>query len=157
MTVHLEPTLPIESSEIERYLPQRYPILLVDRITAYDPGVSITAIKNVTRNEPFFQGHFPEHPIMPGVLIIEAMAQAAGVLGLITTQKLPSEGYMFLFAGADKARFKRKVIPGDTLVMKAEMLTCKRGVFKFQCTASVDGKLAASVEILVAEQKVENL
>lgn len=157
MTVNLEPTLPIESSEIERYLPQRYPMLLVDRITAYDPGVSITAIKNVTRNEPFFQGHFPEHPIMPGVLIIEAMAQAAGVLGLITTQKLPSEGYMFLFAGADKARFKRRVIPGDTLVMKAEMLTCKRGIFKFQCTASVDGNLAASVEILVAEQKVENL
>lgn len=157
MTVNFEPKLPIESHEIESYLPQRYPMLLVDRVTAYDPGVSITAIKNVTRNEPFFQGHFPAHPIMPGVLMIEAMAQAAGILGLITTQKLPKDGYIFLFAGADKARFKRKVIPGDTLVMKAEMLTCKRGIFKFHCTASVDDQLAASVEILVAEQKVENL
>lgn len=149
--------LPLEANQIEDFLPQRYPMLLVDRVIAHDPDKSLTAIKNVTINEPFFQGHFPGHPIMPGVLIVEAMAQAAGILGFITEGKRPVDGYMYLFAGADKVRFKRKVIPGDQLVLTAEMMMSKRGIFKFFCTASVNDTLAASAEIIVAEQEMQNL
>lgn len=149
--------LPIEANQIQDFLPQRFPMLLLDRVIAHDPNHRLTAIKNVTFNEPFFQGHFPQHPIMPGVLIIEAMAQAAGILGFITEGKRPVDGYMYLFAGADKVRFKRKVVPGDRLVITAEHITSKRGIFKFFCTASVDDELAASVEITVAEQQMDTL
>lgn len=149
--------LPICGGDLEEFLPHRYPMMLIDRVIAHDPEKSLTAIKNVTFTEPFFQGHFPEHPIMPGVLLLESMAQAAGVLGFITENKRPADGYTYLFAGADRVRFKRKVIPGDQLVIHAELLSLKRGIFKFCCSAKVDGVLAASAEILVAEQRMENL
>lgn len=114
-------TLPLNITQLREYLPHRYPFLLLDRVTACRPNEWITAIKNVTVNEPFFSGHFPEEPIMPGVLMIEAMAQAAGVLGFITKNAKPRDGYIYLFAGVDKVRFKRQVIPYDQLI-----LTCHK-------------------------------
>lgn len=141
--------------EILKHLPHRYPFVLVDRVVSYEVGKEITAIKNVTINEPFFPGHFPYHPVMPGVLIIEAMAQAAGVLGFKSQEKLPAEGYLYYFVGADNVRLKRPVVPGDQLVLEAEILTARRGIYKFQCTASVDGELACEATILCAERKEE--
>ncbi|RZU44843.1 3-hydroxyacyl-[acyl-carrier-protein] dehydratase [Fluviicoccus keumensis] len=144
--------LPIYIQSIREYLPHRYPFLLVDRVTALEVGKSITGYKNLTINEEFFNGHFPEKPIMPGVLIVEAMAQVAGVLGFVTTGKRPADGYIYLFVGADNVRFKRQVVPGDTLVLHAELVTSKRHIYKFACRAMVGDELAASAEILVAEQ-----
>lgn len=155
MTDALAVDLPMQAATIREFLPQRYPFLLVDRVTDIQIGHSITGIKNVTINEEFFQGHFPMHPIMPGVLILEAMAQIAGVLGFVTAGKRPSDGYMYLFAGADKLRFKRQVIPGDTLTLYAEMGAGRQGIYKFSCRAHVGDELAASVDILVAEQRME--
>ncbi|KZY39017.1 3-hydroxyacyl-[acyl-carrier-protein] dehydratase FabZ [Alcanivorax sp. HI0083] len=139
---------------VREYLPHRYPFLLIDRVLNLEPGKRIEALKNVTINEPFFNGHFPDEPIMPGVLIIEAMAQAAGILGFVTENKKPSDGYIYLLVGTDKARFKRRVIPGDTLHLFAEYVVVKRNILKFTCEAQVDGKTVASAEMLVAEQKV---
>ena len=101
----------MDIKEVREYLPHRYPFLLIDRVLNIEPGKRIEALKNVTINEPFFNGHFPEEPIMPGVLIIEAMAQAAGILGFVTENKKPSDGYIYLLVGTDKARFKRQVVP----------------------------------------------
>lgn len=140
--------------EIRQFLPHRYPFLLVDRVTDVQPGKSITGYKNVTINEEFFNGHFPEKPIMPGMLILEAMAQVAGILGFYTTGKRPADGYIYLFVGADSVRFKRQVVPGDQLVLQAEAGASKRNIYKFSCRATVNGELAASAEILVAEQIV---
>ncbi|WP_417217509.1 3-hydroxyacyl-ACP dehydratase FabZ [Alcanivorax sp.] len=139
---------------VREYLPHRYPFLLIDRVLNLEPGKRIEALKNVTINEPFFNGHFPDEPIMPGVLIIEAMAQAAGILGFVTENKKPSDGYIYLLVGTDKARFKRRVIPGDTLHLFAEYVVVRRNILKFTCEAQVDGKTVASAEMLVAEQKV---
>lgn len=139
---------------IREFLPHRYPFLLVDRVTGIDAGQKIVAYKNVTANEEFFLGHFPAKPIMPGMLILEAMAQVAGILGFYTTGKRPADGYIYLFVGADNVRFKRQVVPGDKLVLEAEVVTQKRNIYKFTCRASVDGELAASADILVAEQVV---
>ncbi len=150
----LEFQLPMQADSIRDYLPQRYPFLLVDRVTAVEPHQHIVGLKNVSINEEFFQGHFPGLPVMPGVLIVEAMAQIAGVLGFISVGKRPRDGYMFLFAGADKVRFKRQVIPGDTLILRAELVMQRSGIFKFACQAHVEGKLAASAEILVSEQQI---
>ncbi|HEX5276519.1 MAG TPA: 3-hydroxyacyl-ACP dehydratase FabZ [Fluviicoccus sp.] len=144
--------LPIYVQTIREYLPHRYPFLLVDRVVALEVGKSITGYKNLTINEEFFSGHFPEKPIMPGVLIVEAMAQVAGVLGFVTTGKRPADGYIYLFVGADKTRFKRQVVPGDTLTLHAELIASKRHIYKFACRAMVGDELAASAEILVAEQ-----
>lgn len=141
--------------DIKTYLPQRYPFLLVDRVLEIELGKRIKAYKNVSCNEEFFEGHFPGKPIMPGVLIIEAMAQAAGVLGFKSQEKLPAEGYLYYFVGADNVRLKRPVVPGDQLVLEAEILTARRGIYKFQCTASVDGELACEATILCAERKEE--
>jgi len=140
--------------EIRQLLPHRHPFLLVDRVTEIEPGKLIIGYKNVTTNEEFFNGHFPEKPIMPGVLILEAMAQMAGILGFYTTGKRPADGYIYLFCGADNVRFKRQVIPGDKLVIEAVAGVSKRNIYKFSCRASVDGELAASADILVAEQQV---
>ncbi len=150
----LDIQLPMQADTIRDYLPQRYPFLLIDRVTAVEPNKYIVGLKNVSINEEFFQGHFPGLPIMPGVLIVEAMAQIAGMLGFITVGKRPRDGYMFLFAGADKIRFKRQVIPGDTIILKAELIMQRSGIFKFSCQAHVEGKLAASAEILVSEQQI---
>lgn len=146
--------LPMYIQTIREYLPQRYPFLLVDRITHVDEDGTMIGYKNVTTNEEFFNGHFPHKPIMPGVLIIEAMAQLAGVLGFATTGKRPEQGYMYLFAGADNVRFKRQVIPGDTLVLQAKMTANKRHIYKFSCRALVGDQLAASADLLVAEQVI---
>jgi 3-hydroxyacyl-[acyl-carrier-protein] dehydratase len=140
--------------EIRQLLPHRYPFLLVDRVTQIEPGKLIVGYKNVTINEELFNGHFPEKPIMPGVLILEAMAQMAGILGFSTTGKRPADGYIYLFCGADNVRFKRQVVPGDQLVIEAVAGVSKRNLYKFSCRASVDGELAASADILVAEQQV---
>lgn len=140
--------------EVREYLPHRYPFLLVDRVLEVEPGKRIQAYKNVSVNEPFFNGHFPQEPIMPGVLIIEAMAQAAGILGFITENKRPADGFIYLLVGTDKARFKRQVVPGDQLMLHAEWLTQRRNIAKFSCHAEVDGHLVAAADMLVAEQRV---
>ena len=144
----------MEVNEIRRYLPHRYPFLLVDRVTDLVEGESITAIKNVTVNEDIFNGHFPQSPIFPGVLIVEAMAQAAGILGFKTLDKTPEDGSIYLFAGAEKVRFKRQVIPGDQLVLEASVVSARRGIWKFDCRATVEGQLAASATIMCADREV---
>ncbi|MFT7406016.1 MAG: 3-hydroxyacyl-[acyl-carrier-protein] dehydratase [Zhongshania sp.] len=143
----------MDINQIKEYLPQRFPFLLVDRVLELTLGESIVAIKNVTGNEDFFNGHFPDLPIMPGVLIIEAMAQAAGILGFKTLDKKPSEGSIYMFAGVDKARFKRQVVPGDQLVLKAQYVSDSRGLWKFNCQAFVDDKLACSATILCIDRQ----
>ena len=140
--------------EIKKYLAHRYPFLLVDKVLDYEVGEWLTAQKNVTVNEPFFEGHFPEFPVMPGVLIIEAMAQATGLLGFKTMDDQPSENMLYLFAGADKARFKRQVVPGDVLTLHVKLLKRRRDIWKFECEARVDGELAASAEIMCAASKI---
>lgn len=146
-------SLPINTIALRPYLPHRYPFLLLDRVTALVVHESITAIKNVTVNEPFFNGHFPQEPIMPGVLMVEAMAQAAGVLGFISENKKPEDGYIFLFAGVDNVRFKRLVIPGDQLIIRAKKIMDKRGIYKFEGTCHVDGQLVASANLMLAQQQ----
>lgn len=140
--------------EIRQLLPHRYPFLLVDRVTEVKPGEFITGFKNISINEGFFNGHFPEKPLMPGMLILESLAQLAGILGLCTTGKRPADGYIYLFVAADEVRFKRQVVPGDQLLLRAEAVRSKRHFHKFNCSASVEGELAASAMILVAEQLV---
>jgi len=139
--------------DIKVYLPQRYPFLLVDRVVEIELGKRIKAYKNVTANEEFFEGHFPGKPIMPGVLIIEAMAQAAGVLGFKSQEKLPKDGYLYYFVGADNVRLKRPVVPGDQLILEAEIVMVRRGIYKFACKASVGSELACEATILCAERK----
>jgi len=139
--------------EIKAYLPQRYPFLMIDRVVEIELGKRIKAYKNVSVNEEFFQGHFPHKPIMPGVLIIEALAQAAGVLGFKSQEKLPRDGYLYYFVGADNVRLKRPVVPGDQLILEAELVTVRRGIYKFECKASVDGEVACEATILCAERK----
>ncbi len=134
--------------ELLHYLPHRYPFLLVDRVLEFQEWKSLVAIKNVTINEPFFTGHFPEQPVMPGVLIVEALAQAAGIVILKSDPTLSKEENLFLLAGIDNVRFKRMVVPGDQLRLNVELIRSKREIFKFQCEAFVDKELACSAEIL---------
>jgi 3-hydroxyacyl-[acyl-carrier-protein] dehydratase len=133
--------------DIQGLIPHRYPFLLVDRILELTPGVKAVGIKNVTANEPFFQGHFPGNPIMPGVLIVEALAQVAGVAGLSLPE---NKGKLGLFAGIDSFRFKRQVVPGDTLLLEAEFLVLRMGIGKVKVCAKVDGGTVAEGEIRVA-------
>ncbi len=140
--------------EIREYLPHRYPFLLVDRVVELVEGDVIKAYKNISINEEVFNGHFPQAPIFPGVMIVEAMAQAAGILGFKTVGKKPADGSIYLFAGADKVRFKRQVVPGDRLDLQAKIISEKRGIWKFECQATVDGVLAASASILCADRHV---
>ncbi|MGB1239780.1 MAG: 3-hydroxyacyl-ACP dehydratase FabZ [Pseudomonadales bacterium] len=144
----------MDVNEIREYLPHRYPFLLVDRVVELVPGESIKAYKNVTVNEPFFNGHFPDHPVMPGVLIVEAMAQAAGILGFKTMDKKPQDGSIYYFVGSDKLRFKRPVVPGDRVDLEATIVSEKRGIWKFDVRASVDGDMVSSATILCADRKV---
>jgi 3-hydroxyacyl-[acyl-carrier-protein] dehydratase len=130
--------------EIQKYLPHRYPMLLVDRVEELVLDDHIRAFKNVTYNEELFQGHFPNAPILPGVVIIEALAQASGILGFRTMNQTPDDGYLYLFAGIDDVRFKRKVVPGDKLTLESKVITRKRHIWKFDVNASVDGDLAIS-------------
>ena len=149
-----KPELPMNIQTIREYLPHRYPFLLVDRVTEVTDN-SIVGYKNVSINEEFLQGHFPEYPIMPGVLIVEALAQVSGILGFIMNNTKPSGDSLFLFAGVDKVRFKKQVVAGDQLVLKAELVMQKRGIFKYNCTASVDGIVATTAEIMISHQKIE--
>ena len=135
--------------EIREYLLHRYPFLLVDRVLECRPGSDIVAIKNVTVNEPFFPGHFPARPVMPGVLIIEALAQAAGILAFLTAGQRPEPNGAFYFAGIDKARFRRPVLPGDQLVLEVRLTRQLKGIWKFSGVARVDGAAAASADMMV--------
>jgi 3-hydroxyacyl-[acyl-carrier-protein] dehydratase len=139
----------MDINEIKKYLPHRYPFLLIDRVLSVVPGKTIHAIKNVSVNEPFFNGHFPELPIMPGVLIIESLAQAAGVLIYKTEEYVPESDWFFL-AGVDNARFKKMVRPGDQLHLQVEILRIRRELWKFKGIATVDDQLACEAEILTA-------
>ena len=139
----------LDARQIMEVLPHRYPFLLIDRIAAIEPGESITAVKNVTINEPAFQGHFPGRPIMPGVLIIEAMAQAGGVLGHVTLGNIDPKPLFFL-AGVNNARFRRTVLPGDQLLIQVKVEKVKRGIWFYKCTASVDGQTAVTADITCA-------
>jgi len=132
---------------ILRSIPHRYPFLLVDRVLECKPGESITAIKNVTINEPFFDGHFPGEPVMPGVLILEALAQAGLILGMRTVDRGEDAGLVY-FAGIDKARFKRQVVPGDQLVLKLERITVRKRMWRFHAEARVDDQLACRAELM---------
>lgn len=134
--------------DVMRYLPHRYPFLLVDRVVELEPGKHIVAIKNVSINEPFFPGHFPGVPVMPGVLILEALAQAAGLLSFKTKNYAPEEIGIIYFAGIDNARFKKPVKPGDQLVLKAEIVREVRGIWKYTARAEVDGAVVAEAELM---------
>lgn len=136
--------------EIKQFLPHRYPFLLVDRVLECVPGETITAIKNVSYNEPFFLGHFPQQSIMPGVLIIEALAQTTGLLGFRTMSEQPRDDVLYMLVGVDNVRFKRQVIPGDQLMLKAKVERRSKVIWKFSCEASVDGKLCTAADLLCA-------
>ncbi|HZW85998.1 MAG TPA: 3-hydroxyacyl-ACP dehydratase FabZ [Gallionella sp.] len=140
---------------ILEHLPHRYPFLLVDRVLSLEPGKNIVALKNVTINEPYFPGHYPHHPVMPGVMIIETMAQVAALLSFKTMGNKPDDKSVYYFAGIDGARFKRPVGPGDQLIVKATLVRTMRGVFKFSATAEVDGQLAAEAELMCTIKSVE--
>ncbi len=144
----------MDVNEIREYLPHRYPFLLVDRVIELNKGESIVAYKNISVNEAVFNGHFPQSPIFPGVMIVEAMAQAAGILGFKTLGKKPQDGSIYLFAGADKVRFRRQVIPGDQLQLVAKVVSEKRGIWKFDCEATVESELAAAAIIMCADRRV---
>ena len=140
----------LDAAMIERLLPHRYPMLLVDRVLEWEAGRFIRAIKNVTANEPFFQGHFPGNPVMPGVLVIESMAQAAGLLTMLSDAARQDGSQLVLFAGIDKARFKRQVIPGDTLLLEAGLERSVRNVGRFRTRASVGRQLVCEATLLAA-------
>ncbi|RLQ23712.1 3-hydroxyacyl-[acyl-carrier-protein] dehydratase FabZ [Seongchinamella sediminis] len=142
----------MEIDEIREHLPHRYPFLLVDRVVELKLGESIVAYKNLSINEPFFNGHFPEKPVFPGVLLVEAMAQAAGILGFKTMGKTPADGSIYYFVGADNLRFKRPCVPGDRVMLRASIVSDRRGIWKFDVSSDVDGQLAASATILCADR-----
>jgi len=145
----------MDINEVKNFLPHRYPFLLVDRVLEFEVGKSLVAIKNVTFNEPQFTGHFPSQPIMPGVLIIEALAQATGILAFKSEVGKPKDGQIYMLVGVDKARFKRMVEPGDQLRLEVEVLAVKRGMWKFACKALVDGKTVASAELMCTQKSAE--
>jgi 3-hydroxyacyl-[acyl-carrier-protein] dehydratase len=140
--------------EILKYLPHRYPIILVDRVVEIETGKRIVALKNVTINEPVFMGHFPHYPVMPGVLIIESLAQAAAILSFVSMEKKPDPDSVYYFAGIDGARFKRPVGPGDQLRLEVEILREMRGLVKFGARALVEGQVAAEAELLCTYRKI---
>ena len=144
---------PIEINEIKKILPHRYPFLLIDRVISYtlEPEKTLTAIKNVTVNEPFFEGHFPGDPVMPGVLILESMAQACGVLAHVALATSRDVGGVYYLVKIDKAKFNRKVVPGDQLLMEVKQTRVMRGMGKYEARVSVNGERTASCEILCSE------
>ncbi|MBS0367305.1 MAG: 3-hydroxyacyl-ACP dehydratase FabZ [Proteobacteria bacterium] len=142
----------LDIAAIMRYLPHRYPFLLVDRVLECRPGESIRALKNVTLNEPFFPGHFPSRPVMPGVLLIEALAQAAGILCFVTANVVPDENTRFYFVGIDGARFRKPVIPGDQLILTARLERSLKGIWRFAAAALVGEHEVAHAQIMVAPE-----
>ena len=143
----------MDINEIKEYLPHRYPFLFVDKVLTIEENVSIAAVKNVSTNEPHFNGHFPDFPIMPGVLIIEALAQAAGILGFKSMGKKPADGSVYYLVGTENMRFRRPVIPGDQLLLEAKVVAEKRGIWKFDCRASVDGEEVCAGLLICADRK----
>ncbi len=148
MTADIEITLPIDTKGIMALLPHRYPFLMVDRIVAMEKAKSISGLKNVTMNEPFFQGHFPGEPVMPGVLILEGLAQTGGILAILSDPAMM--GRLVYFAGVDKARFRRVVRPGDQLVYQLEMIKQKGKITKMSGKAYVDGQLVTEAELMAS-------
>jgi 3-hydroxyacyl-[acyl-carrier-protein] dehydratase len=144
----------MDINEIFNLLPHRYPFLLIDKVVEFEEGKALTGIKNVTINEPFFQGHFPAKPVMPGVLILEALAQATGLLAFRSEQRGAERDSLYYFVGIDKARFKRPVVPGDQLRLAVELIKVKRGIWMFDTEASVDGAIAATAVIMCTERKL---
>ena len=141
--------------QILKMLPHRYPFLLVDRVLQLDKGKSIVALKNVTINEPFFNGHFPHRPVMPGVLMLEALAQAAALLSFHTMEVVPDDNTIYYFAGIDGARFKRPVEPGDALTLMVELDRMKAGIFKFKAKAMVGDELAVEAELMCTMRRID--
>lgn len=143
-------------NDILNHLPHRYPFLLIDRVIEFNKGESLRGIKNVTYNEPYFQGHFPQRPVMPGVMILEAMAQATGLLAFRTLENTADRDTLYFLVGMNKVRFKKLVEPGDQLVLTARLLRTKRGIWIFDCDATVDGKIAATAEIMCTERDINS-
>ncbi|MDG2394779.1 3-hydroxyacyl-ACP dehydratase FabZ [Candidatus Thioglobus sp.] len=141
--------------DVKNYLPHRYPFLLIDRVLELEIGKSLVALKNVTFNEPQFTGHFPAQPIMPGVLIVEALAQATGILAFKSEVGKPIDGQIYMLVGVDKVRFKRMVEPGDQLRLEVEVMTVKRGIWKFKCKATVDGNVVTTSELMCTQKAAE--
>jgi 3-hydroxyacyl-[acyl-carrier-protein] dehydratase len=141
--------------DVKNYLPHRYPFLLIDRVLELEVGKTLIALKNVTFNEPQFTGHFPSQPIMPGVLIVEALAQATGILAFKSEVGKPIDGQIYMLVGIDKVRFKRMVEPGDQLRLEVEVMTVKRGIWKFKCRALVDGKVVTTAELMCTQKAAE--
>jgi 3-hydroxyacyl-[acyl-carrier-protein] dehydratase len=148
-----ETSTAVDTVEVMRRLPHRFPFLLVDRVLEWQSGKDIRAIKNVTINEPFFPGHFPMRPVMPGVLILEALAQTAGLLVFLTMNVYPDENTQFYFAGMDEVRFRRPVVPGDQLLLRATLERTLRGIWKFQTVAEVEGKEVTAANMLITPGK----
>lgn len=146
----------LDVTQIKQYLPHRYPLLLVDRVLNWESGKTITAIKNVTINEEIFNGHFPHTPVMPGVLMIEAMAQTAALLSFLTMGIKPDENTVVYFVGIDGVRFKRPVGPGDQLKMEVEILRNARGIWKYKAVASVDGQTAVEAELMCTMRTIND-
>ena len=142
--------------EVLKYLPHRYPFLLIDKVLDFKEGEYLKAVKNVTFNENYFVGHFPQRPVMPGVLIIEALAQATGILSFKTNNTRPSDKSLYYFVGIDKARFKQPVEPGDQLILEVKILRKKGPMWKFSAEAKVDGKIVASAELMCAEKEIDS-
>jgi 3-hydroxyacyl-[acyl-carrier-protein] dehydratase len=138
--------------DILKYLPHREPFLFVDEVMDINKGSDIHAIKRLTGEEDYFRGHFPNNPVMPGVIIIEALAQASGILGFQTMDKTPEEGSIYVFAGVDRVRFRRRVGPGDEIHLYSKILNEKRGIWKFECRAEVDNEIVCSATILCADR-----
>lgn len=146
----------LDINQIKEYLPHRYPLLLVDRVLHWESGKTITAIKNVTINEEFFNGHFPHKPVMPGVMMIEALAQTAALLSFLTKGQKPDDNVVVYFIGIDGARFKRPVEPGDQLRMEVEIIRAARGIWKYKAKASVDGQTAVEAELMCTMRSVSD-
>ena len=144
----------LDIREIKKIIPHRFPFLMIDKVIEVIPNEKLVAIKNVSINEPFFEGHFPQHPVMPGVLIIEAMAQACGLLAFKSDQDAPNKNQIVLLVGVDKARFKRPVEPGDQLVLESTVVKVRRGLWMFKASATVDGQVASEAEILCTMKDV---
>ena len=142
--------------EILKYLPHRYPFLMVDRVLSFEKDRSLTAIKNVTFNEPIFTGHFPQSPVFPGVLILEALAQASALLAFKSMGGYPNERTLYLLVGIDGARFKRQVTPGDRLLFEVEVEKERRGIWKFAARASVEGATACTAEVMIARNELDD-
>ena len=147
--------MPMNIHQVLEYLPHRYPFLLVDRVLSCEPGKEICALKNVTVNEPFFNGHFPHYPVMPGVLIIEALAQAAAILSFLTMNEKPDPNSLYYFVGIDNARFKKPVSPGDALHLHVALNRHRRGVWRYDAHAKVEGELVAEAQLLCAKRDVK--